>query len=67
MAGQVLRAWTTPPGMPVPDGLRVSAAAARSRSTTAAGPAPGQAAPTERALPAHRQAQAPARRQGRAR
>ncbi|MFD0374609.1 hypothetical protein [Streptomyces sp. NPDC127112] len=66
--GQVLRALTTPPGVPVPDGPRVSAAAARSRSTTTpAGAAPGQAAPSEPAVPAHRQAQAQARRQSRAR
>ncbi|MFI1155077.1 hypothetical protein [Streptomyces sp. NPDC020817] len=34
MVGATLRALTAPPGAPVPDGPRVSAAAARSRSTT---------------------------------
>ncbi|MEV6957301.1 hypothetical protein [Streptomyces sp. NPDC051183] len=56
-----LRALTTPPGTPVPDGPRVSATAARSRSTTPAGTATGQAAPAEPAVPAHRQQAAPAR------
>ncbi|MFI1155060.1 hypothetical protein [Streptomyces sp. NPDC020817] len=59
MVGQVLRALTTPPGAPVPDGPRASATAARSRSTTTpAGAAPGQAAPAEAAVPAHRRAAA---------
>ncbi|MEV6957295.1 hypothetical protein [Streptomyces sp. NPDC051183] len=68
MVGATLRALTTPPGAPVPDGLRVSATAARSRSTTTStGPAPGQAAPAEPAVPAHRQQPAPARTAGRGR
>ncbi|WP_331740911.1 hypothetical protein [Streptomyces sp. NBC_01006] len=65
MVGQVLRALTTPPGGPVPDGPRVSATAARSRSTTTpAGAAPGRAAPAEAARPAYRQAAAPAKGSG---
>ncbi|WP_284581620.1 hypothetical protein [Streptomyces sp. 2P-4] len=66
MVGQVLRALTTPPGAPIPDGPHVSATAARSRSTTTpTGAAPGQAAPSEPAVPAHRQQPAPARTAGR--
>ncbi|MEV0993051.1 hypothetical protein [Streptomyces sp. NPDC049949] len=65
MVGQVLRALTTPPGAPVPDGPRASAKAARSRSTTTpAGATPGRAAPAEAARPAHRQAAAPAKGSG---
>ncbi|MCC0100739.1 hypothetical protein K7B10_39520, partial [Streptomyces flavotricini] len=65
MVGQVLRALTTPPGGPVPDGPRVSATAARSRSTTTpAGAAPGRAAPAEAARPAYRQAAGPAKGSG---
>ncbi|ROR00513.1 hypothetical protein EDE04_7095 [Streptomyces sp. 2132.2] len=65
MVGQVLRALTTPPGAPVPDSPRV---AARSRSTTTlTGPAPGQGAPVEPAVPAHRQVAAPAKGAGRRR
>ncbi|MFB7058978.1 hypothetical protein ACFCXT_38375 [Streptomyces vinaceus] len=65
MVGATLRALTVPPGAPVPDGPRVSATAARSRSTTApAGAAPGRAAPAEAAVPAHRQAAGPAKGSG---
>ncbi|GAA3380670.1 hypothetical protein GCM10020367_68900 [Streptomyces sannanensis] len=65
LVGAILRALTTPPGAPVPDGPRVSATAARSRSTTTpTAAAPGQGAPAEPPVPAHRQQAAPARRQG---
>ncbi|MFE9468747.1 hypothetical protein ACFYNW_34975 [Streptomyces virginiae] len=48
--------------------IRVSAAAARSRSTTTpTAAAPGQQAPTEAAVPAHRQQHGPAKGAGRAR
>ncbi|KJY26243.1 hypothetical protein VR46_40385, partial [Streptomyces sp. NRRL S-444] len=67
LVGSTLRALTTMPGTPVADGPRASATAARSRSTTTSGPAPGQAAPSEPAVPAHWQPSAPARRQGRGR
>ncbi|WP_030873998.1 hypothetical protein [Streptomyces sp. NRRL F-2747] len=69
MVGATLRALTTPPGAPVPDGPRVSATAARSRSTTAAptGTAPGQPASAEPAVAAHRQQAGPARGAGRTR
>ncbi|MFJ3914462.1 hypothetical protein [Streptomyces vinaceus] len=67
MVGQVLRALTTPPGAPVPDGPRASATAARSRSTTTPGAAPGQGAPAEPAVPAHRQVAVPAKGSGRRR
>lgn len=64
MVGATLSALTTPPGTPVPDDLRVSATAARSRSTTPAA-APGQvAAPADPAVPAHRQPVPPARGRG---
>ncbi|MFD7555498.1 hypothetical protein ACFV9E_13320 [Streptomyces sp. NPDC059835] len=64
MVGATLRALTAPPGVPVPDGPRVSASAARSRSTTTpTGAAPGLAAPVEPAVPAHRQQTDPASRQ----
>ncbi|GGZ89525.1 hypothetical protein GCM10010371_57530 [Streptomyces subrutilus] len=67
-----LHALTTPPSEPaapaVPVRIRVSAAAARSRSTTTpAAAAPGQQAPTEAAVPAHRQQAGPAKSAGRAR
>ncbi|MFJ4320670.1 hypothetical protein ACIP46_36120 [Streptomyces lavendulae] len=66
MVGATLRALTAPAGAPVPDGPRASATAARSRSTTTpTGAAPGQAAPAEPAVPAHRQQAAPARTSGR--
>ncbi|MFJ5552528.1 hypothetical protein [Streptomyces sp. NPDC093225] len=68
MVGATLRALTTPPGAPIPDGPRASASAARSRSTTTpTGAAPGQAAPSEPAVPAHRQQAAPTRTSGRGR
>ncbi|MFB7810809.1 hypothetical protein [Streptomyces virginiae] len=54
--------------MPTASRPRVSAAAARSRSTTApAAAAPGRQAPAEVAVPAHRQQAAPTLRQGRVR
>ncbi|MFJ3728854.1 hypothetical protein ACIPYQ_40725 [Streptomyces sp. NPDC090045] len=64
-----LASLTTPPGTPAAARPRVSAAAAaRSRSTTTpTGAAPGQPAPAEPAVPAHRQQTAPTRRQGRGR
>ncbi|MFI1948623.1 hypothetical protein ACH46F_32835 [Streptomyces virginiae] len=63
-----LTSLTTPPGTPASSRPRVSAAAARSRSTTTpAGAAPGQPAPAEPAVPAHRQQAAPARTSGRGR
>ncbi|MEV6581203.1 hypothetical protein AB0M92_23885 [Streptomyces sp. NPDC051582] len=65
MAGATVRALTTPPGVPVPDGPRVSAARCRS-TTTPTGAAPGQQAPSEAAVPAHRQ-QAAASARGRLR
>ncbi|MFJ3928540.1 hypothetical protein [Streptomyces sp. NPDC090022] len=67
LVGSTLRALTNPPGTPVGDGPRVSATAARSRSTTTSGPAPGQAAPSEPAVPAHRQQAAQTRGSGRSR
>ncbi|MEV7114197.1 hypothetical protein [Streptomyces anulatus] len=61
-------ALTTPLDQALPTGPRVSATAARSRSTTAPDTAPPkQPAPTEPAAPAHRQHNAPAPRQGRGR
>ncbi|MFI8393092.1 hypothetical protein [Streptomyces sp. NPDC085540] len=66
-----LNSLTTPPSEPPapasPVRIRVSAAAARSRSTTPAAAAPGQQAPTEAAVPAHRQQAGPARGAGRTR
>ncbi|MGW4510218.1 hypothetical protein ACWENO_36840 [Streptomyces sp. NPDC004436] len=62
-----LTCLTTPPGAPVPDGPRASATAARSRSTTTPTAAPGQAAPAEPAVPAHRRQAGPAKGAGRAR
>ncbi|WP_234466894.1 hypothetical protein [Streptomyces sp. MBT60] len=63
-------ALTTPLDAPLPTGLRVSASAARSRSTTgpdtAAAPA-GRPAPAEPAAPAHHRRTAPAPRRGRGR
>ncbi|MFD3809301.1 hypothetical protein ACFWTC_38575 [Streptomyces sp. NPDC058619] len=59
-----LRSLTTPPSTPAAPAsrVRVSPAAARSRSTTTpSAAAPGQPAPTEAAIPAHRQQAAPAR------
>ncbi|GHE46465.1 hypothetical protein CP980_34970 [Streptomyces vinaceus] len=67
MVGATLRALTTPPGAPIPDSPRASATAARSRSTTTPGAAPGQTTPTEPAVPAHRQVAAPAKGSGRRR
>ncbi|MFF2236524.1 hypothetical protein [Streptomyces anulatus] len=59
-------ALTTPLDQALPTGPRVSTTAARARSTTAVGDtaAPKQPAPTEPAVPAHRQQTAPAPRQG---
>ncbi|MGW8993923.1 hypothetical protein ACWGRF_28890 [Streptomyces zhihengii] len=66
-----LRSLTTPPSEPAapasPVRIRVSAAAARSRSTTTPAAAPGQQAPTEAAVLAHRQQAGPAKSAGRAR
>ncbi|MFE5675514.1 hypothetical protein [Streptomyces erythrochromogenes] len=62
-----LTSLTTLPGAPAAARPRVSAAAARFRSTTAPGAAPGQLAPAEPAVPAHRQQAAPTRSQGRGR
>ncbi|MEU9800769.1 hypothetical protein [Streptomyces sp. NPDC051000] len=65
-----LNSLTTPPSAPAAPAARprVSPAAARSRSvTTPAAAAPGQQAPTEAALPAHRQQAGPARGAGRTR
>ncbi|MFD3723050.1 hypothetical protein [Streptomyces sp. NPDC058674] len=65
-----LHALTTPPSTPAAPAsrVRVSPTAARSRSTTTpAAAAPGQQAPTEAAVPAHRQQAAPARGAGHAR
>ncbi|MFJ6513442.1 hypothetical protein ACIQMO_16940 [Streptomyces sp. NPDC091406] len=62
-------ALTTPLDAPLPTGPRVSAPAARSRSTTT-GPdttAHKQPAPAEPAAPAHHRQTAPAPRQGRGR
>ncbi|MFI2470995.1 hypothetical protein ACH475_32240 [Streptomyces globisporus] len=62
-------ALTTPLDAPLPTGPRVSASAARSRSTTT-GPdaaARKQPAPAEPAAPAHHRQSAPAPRQGRGR
>ncbi|GLX19456.1 hypothetical protein [Streptomyces lavendulae] len=68
LVGATLRALTAPPGAPIPDGPRASATAARSRSTTTpTGAAPGQPAPSEPAVPAHRQQAAPTRTSGRGR
>ncbi|MFJ9080671.1 hypothetical protein ACIRO3_36360 [Streptomyces sp. NPDC102278] len=65
-----LHSLTTPPSAPPAPAsrVRVSPTAARSRSTTTpAAAAPGQQAPTEAAVPAHRQQSAPARGAGRTR
>ncbi|MCX4547163.1 hypothetical protein [Streptomyces sp. NBC_01565] len=65
-----LHSLTTPPSAPPAPAsrVRVSPTAARSRSTTTpAAAAPGQQAPTEAAVPAHRQQTAPARGAGRSR
>ncbi|WP_411105292.1 hypothetical protein [Streptomyces sp. cmx-4-9] len=65
-----LHSLTTPPSTPAApvSRVRVSPTAARSRSaTTPAAAAPGQQAPTEAAVPAHRQQVAPARGAGRTR
>ncbi|MFI1653264.1 hypothetical protein ACH4XT_40975 [Streptomyces avidinii] len=65
-----LYSLTTPPSAPAAPASRgrVSPTAARSRSTTTpAAAAPGQQAPTEAAIPAHRQQAAPARGAGRTR
>ncbi|MGW0396072.1 hypothetical protein ACWDYJ_35465, partial [Streptomyces sp. NPDC003042] len=65
-----LHSLTTPPSAPAAPAsrVRVSPTAARSRSTTTpADGAPGQQAPTEAAVPAHRQQTAPARGAGRTR
>ncbi|MFF7300593.1 hypothetical protein [Streptomyces sp. NPDC008265] len=67
-----LHSLTTPPEVLAapasPVRIRVSAAAARSRSvTTPAGAAPGQTAPAEPAVPAHRRQAGPAKGAGRAR
>ncbi|MFJ8010970.1 hypothetical protein [Streptomyces sp. NPDC096339] len=68
LVGAMPRVLTAQPGTPLPEGHRVSAGAARSRSTTTpTGAAPGQAAPAERAVPAHRQQPAPAKAAGRGR
>ncbi|MEV7511769.1 hypothetical protein AB0O57_27825 [Streptomyces sp. NPDC091201] len=66
-----LNSLTTPPEMPPapasPVRIRVSAAAACFRSaTTSAAAAPGQQAPTEAAVPAHRRQAGPGRGAGRA-
>ncbi|MFJ7272817.1 hypothetical protein ACIQV3_40405 [Streptomyces sp. NPDC099050] len=64
---QTHHALTTPPPGPV-SRVRVSPGAARSRSTTTSGgAAPGQAAPAEAAVPAHRQAASRVKGTGRAR
>ncbi|MFJ7779754.1 hypothetical protein [Streptomyces yangpuensis] len=63
-----LTSLTTPPGTPAPARPRVSAAAARPRSTTTPpAAAPGRPAPAEAAVPAHRQQAVPARGAGRMR
>ncbi|MFJ3728845.1 hypothetical protein ACIPYQ_40665 [Streptomyces sp. NPDC090045] len=63
-----LASLTTPPGAPAAARPRVSAAAARSRSTTTlTGAAPGRPAPAEPAVSAYRRQAAPTRRQGRGR
>ncbi len=65
-----LHSLTAPPSAPAApvSWVRVSPAAARSRSTTKpAAAVPGQPAPTEAAVPAHRQQAAPAKGAGRAR
>ncbi|MEV7541222.1 hypothetical protein [Streptomyces sp. NPDC089915] len=68
LVGATLRALTTPPGVPVPDGPTVSVAAARSRSTTTgAGAAPGQAAPAAAAVAPHRRQAGPSTGRSRAR
>ncbi|MEV7464874.1 hypothetical protein [Streptomyces rubiginosohelvolus] len=64
-------ALTTPLDAPLPTGPRVSASAARSRSTTTgpdtAAASGGRLAPGEPAAPAHHRRTAPAPRQGRGR
>ncbi|WP_405959032.1 hypothetical protein OG239_02990 [Streptomyces sp. NBC_00868] len=71
LAGRLVRAThhalITPLGEPLPAGPRVSPGAARSRSATISGPAPGRQAPAEAAVPAHRQAAAPGKGAGRGR
>ncbi|MFG2622440.1 hypothetical protein ACGFXC_32950 [Streptomyces sp. NPDC048507] len=67
-----LHALTTPPSVPPapasPVRIRVSAAAARTRSTTTpATGAPGQPARAEAAVPAHRQQAVPGKGAGRSR
>ncbi|MFD9535790.1 hypothetical protein [Streptomyces sp. NPDC060010] len=65
-----LNSLTTPPSTPVAPAfrVRVSPTAAHSRSTTTpATAAPGQPAPTDAPIPAHRQQAAPARGAGRTR
>lgn len=63
------QALTTPLDAPLVATPRVSAAAARSRSTTTPAAAPGSAgaAPAEPAMPAHRSQAAPGRKSGRGR
>ncbi|MEV7952277.1 hypothetical protein AB0O74_35605 [Streptomyces rubiginosohelvolus] len=66
----VHHALTTPLDAPLPTGLRVSASAARSRSTTSpdtAAASAGRLAPGEPTAPAHHRLTAPAPRQGRGR
>ncbi|WP_248844511.1 hypothetical protein [Streptomyces anulatus] len=60
-------ALTTPLDQALPTGPRVSTTAARARSTAPDTAPPKQPAPTEPAVPAHRQQTAPAPRQGRGR
>ncbi|MFG2623141.1 hypothetical protein ACGFXC_36580 [Streptomyces sp. NPDC048507] len=72
LVNATLQALTTPPCAPAgpasPVRIRVSAAAARTRSTTTpATAAPGQPAPAEAAVPAHRQQAGPAKGAGRSR
>ncbi|KOU40643.1 hypothetical protein ADK55_31490 [Streptomyces sp. WM4235] len=65
-----LHSLTSPPSAPATpvSRFRVSPTAARSRSTTTlAAAAPGQPAPTDAAVPAHRKQTAPARGAGRTR
>ncbi|WP_327267244.1 hypothetical protein OG233_30625 [Streptomyces sp. NBC_01218] len=66
LVAATLHTLTAPPGTPVPERPRVSPAAARARSTTAAAPGTGPA-PAEPAVPAHRRPTAPARRPSRTR
>ncbi|MFD3657945.1 hypothetical protein [Streptomyces sp. NPDC058620] len=54
-------ALTTPPGEPLPIKPHVSPTAARSRSTTAPTAPTGSQAPSEPAVPAHRQQAVPAK------